>query len=148
MAKLRGGEKLAIALSEIAQKLDKGGTLRVGFLEGGTDSEGTSIPMKAALLDFGVPSRGIPPRPFFRNMIAAKSDSWPEGIAGLLKANNYDAALALDLTGEEIEGQLRESIQETNSPPLKQSTIDRKGFDKPLIEHGDMFNAVAHEVKS
>jgi hypothetical protein len=147
MATWRGGERLAIALSEIAQNLSKAETVRVGFLEGATDSEGTSIPMKAAILDGGAPSRGIPPRPFFRNMIAEKSGEWPEAIAGLLKANDFDAAKALDLTGEAIADQLRQSIHDTNSPPLKQSTIDRKGFDKPLVEHGDMFNAVAHEIK-
>src|ERR1700730_16743317 len=100
MATWRGGERLAIALIEIAQNLSKAETVRVGFLEGATDSEGTSIPMKAGILGAGAPSRAIPPRPFFRNMIAEKSGEWPEAIAGLLKANDFDAAKVLDLTGE------------------------------------------------
>lgn len=148
MATIRGGDKLSAALSAIAQGLSKAETLRVGFLEGGTDQEGTSIPMKAAILDGGAPSRGIPPRPFFRNMVAEKSPEWPEAIAGLLKANDYDAAKALDITGQAIEGQLRQSIIDTNTPPLAPATIAAKGFDKPLIEHSDMINAVAHEVNS
>lgn len=146
MASFRGGQKLAIALSEIAQNLQKAETLRVGFLEGATAPNGNSIPLRAALNEFGTGK--IPPRPFFRNMIAEKSDEWPEAIAGLLKANDYDAQKALDLTGEGIKGQLQQSIRDTYTPPLAASTIKRKGFDKPLIEHGDMINAVDFEVKS
>lgn len=146
MAAFRGGEKLAIALAEMAINLSKPGTLRVGFLEGATAPNGDSIPLRAALNEFGTGT--IPPRPFFRNMIAAKSDEWPEAIGGLLKSNDYDATKALALTGEDIRGQLIQSIKDTNSPPLAASTVERKGFDKPLIEHGDMIRAVDYEVKS
>jgi hypothetical protein len=146
MATFRGGEKLAAALAEIATNLQKAETLRVGFLEGATAPNGDSIPLRAALNEFGTSK--IPPRPFFRNMIAEKSGDWPDAIAGLLKANDYDAARALELTGEGIKGQLQQSIKDTNSPPLAASTVKRKGFDKPLIEHGDMINAVDFEVKS
>ncbi|CAN7374804.1 hypothetical protein LJR220_003340 [Bradyrhizobium sp. LjRoot220] len=146
MAAFRGGEKLAIALAEMAANLSRPGTLRVGFLEGATAPNGDSIPLRAALNEFGTGT--IPPRPFFRNMVAEKSDEWPEGIAEALKANDYDATAALSLAGEGIKGQLQQSIKDTNSPPLAASTVKRKGFDKPLIEHGDMLNAVDYEVKS
>lgn len=146
MASFRGGERLAIALSEIAQNLQKAETLRVGFLEGATAPNGDSIPLRAAMNEFG--SEHVPPRPFFRSMIAAKQDEWAPAIAELLKDNDYDAQKALDLTGEAIAGQLQQSILDTNSPPLAESTIKRKGWEKPLIESGDMINAVKHEVKS
>ncbi|WP_229183990.1 hypothetical protein [Bradyrhizobium oropedii] len=147
MAKLRGGERLAIALAEIATNLSKPATLRVGFLEGATGPDGDPIAMRAAINEFGAPAAGIPPRPFFRNMIAAKSGEWPDAIAGLLKDHNYDAALTLNLAGEAIASQLQQSIKDTNSPALAPSTIERKGFAKPLIETGDMLRAVDHEVK-
>lgn len=146
MATLRGGEKLAAALADIAKQVSKAAVVRVGFLEGATAPNGDSIPLRAALNEFGTSK--MPPRPFFRNMIAAKQGEWPSAVAGLLKANDYDAAKTLDITGEAIASQLQESIQQLTSPPLAQSTIDKKGFDKPLIEHGDMINAVSHEVKS
>lgn len=146
MASIKGGDRLARALTEMAVNLSKPGTLRVGFLEGATAPNGDSIPLRAALDEFGTSK--APPRPFFRNMVAAKSDSWPEGIATALKAHDYDATKALALAGEGIKGQLQQSIKDTNSPPLAASTVKRKGFDKPLIEHGDMIRAVDYEIKS
>jgi hypothetical protein len=146
MGAIRGGDKLAAALNDIARKLSKAETLRVGFLEGATAPNGDSIPLRAALNEYG--HGAVPPRPFFRNMVAAKSDEWPETIAAALKANDYDAQKALALAGEGIKGQLEQSIVDLTSPPLAASTIARKGFDKPLIEHGDMLRAVDYEIKS
>lgn len=146
MASIRGGDKLAAALNDIARNLSKAETLRVGFLQGSTAPNGDSIPLRAALNEYG--HGAVPPRPFFRNMVAAKSDEWPDAIASALKANDYDAAKALELVGGGIAGQLQQSIIDLTSPPLAQSTIDRKGSAKPLIEHGDMLDAVDYEVKS
>jgi hypothetical protein len=144
MASIKGGHKLRQALAALAAKLDQPGTLRVGFLEGATAPNGDSIPLRAAMNEFG--HGNVPPRPFFRNMIAAKSGEWPDGIAHQLKATNYDAKLTLERAGEAIKGQLQESILDLWAPPLSPKTIAKKGFDKPLIEHGDMINAAAWEV--
>ena len=76
MASISGGNKLEAALKAISAKINRPGTLRVGFLEGATYPDGTSIPMVAAVNEFGAPSRGIPPRPFFRTMVADKSSTW------------------------------------------------------------------------
>lgn len=146
MAVIRGGDKLAAALTAIARNLSKAETLRVGFLEGSTATNGGSIPLRAAMNEFGTAK--APPRPFMRNMIAAKSDEWPDAIASALKANDHDAQKALELAGEGIKGQMQQSIVDLVSPPLAASTIARKGFDKPLIEHGDMLRAVDYEIKS
>jgi hypothetical protein len=146
MASIRGGDRLAMALSKIAQGLSNGGMLRVGFLEGATGPDGDPIALRAAMNEFG--TRHIPARPFFRNMVEEKSPEWPEGIATQLKANDFDAGRALEVTGHAIKSQIQQSIKDTNSPPLAPSTVKRKGFDKPLIETGDMINAVDFEVKS
>jgi hypothetical protein len=146
MSTINGGDRLKAALDHIARRLDKGGTLRVGFLEGATAPNGQSLPLRAALNEFGHGT--APPRSFFRNMIAEKADEWPPAIAGLLKSTDYDVDRTLKLTGEAIKGQLQKSILDLWEPPLAPSTIARKGFDKPLIEHGDMINAAAFEVKT
>ena len=148
MATLRGGDKFDRKLRELAAKLRNPATLRVGFLERATYPDGTPVAMIAAIQDFGAPRAGIPPRPFFRNMIAAKKGEWPAAIAQLLKENDYDAVVALNITGEAIAGQLRQSIVDTNAPPLKPATVRRKGFDKPLVETGHMLNSISHEVKT
>jgi len=103
--------------------------------------------MVAAVQNFGAPRAGIPPRPFFSNMIAEKSPEWGPALGALLIDNEFDAFRALQLAGEGISGQLVQSIQDTNSPPLAQSTIDAKGFSKTLIDTGQLWQSVAYEVK-
>lgn len=146
MATIKGGEKLAAALAKIARSVDHPATVRVGFLEKAKYPDGKPVAMIAAINEFGAPSRGQPPRPFFRNAIAKHKGEWPGAIAGLLRANDYDVAKALDLTGYAIAGQIRQSIIDLTDPSLAPSTVRKKGFDKPLIETGTMLNSIDHEV--
>lgn len=144
MATISGGKKLEIELARMAANLAGGKTLRVGFLENATYPDGTPVAMIAAIQDLG--SGDIPPRPFFRNMIAAKSGEWPKALGDLLKDNDYDSAKALEEMGHGIKGQLQQSIRDTNSPPLAASTIARKGHAKPLIDTTLMISRVDFEV--
>ncbi len=147
MATIKGGRKLELALARIAAQVRGGGGVRVGFLEGATYPDGKPVAMIAAIQNFGAPRAGIPPRPFFSNMIAAKAASWGPAIAKLLKDNNYNVARVFQLTGEGIKGQLQQSIIDTNAPPLSPYTIRRKGFAKPLIFTSHMINSVDFEVR-
>lgn len=147
MVTVKGGFALERRLGEIAAKLGDSPTLSVGFLEGATYPDGTSVPMVAATQEFGAPARNIPPRPFFRNMIADKSPGWADSLAATLKATNYDPTAALNLMGEGIKGQLQQSILDLTSPPLSPRTIARKGFDKPLIDTSVMINSVDYVVE-
>lgn len=162
MATIRGGKKFEEKLHELASKLGQSRTLRVGFLSGGTYPSGVSVPMVAAIQNFGAPSRGIPPRPFFSNMVVKRSPSWPKGIATQLKANGNDVDSALAVTGDVIRYQLQAEIRETNSPPLAESTLRRRGYTggpynpkdsstfgaKPLIDSGNMLNSIDKEIVS
>jgi hypothetical protein len=143
---LKGGEKVAAYLKTVADKVSRPATLRVGFLSGATYPDGTPVAMIAAIDEFGAPSRGQPSRPFFRDMIAAKGPEWPEAIANLLKANNYDLHATLQQAGEAIAGQLRQSITNFNGAALAPSTIKKKGFDKQLVDTVQMLNSVDYEV--
>ncbi len=146
MATFTGGEALRAKLEEIARKLKRGGTVSVGFLEGATYPDGTSVPLVAAINEWGAPSRGQPPRPFFRRMIAAKQGEWPAAVEAQLKATNYDVSRTLARVGEGIRGQLQQSIVDLVDPPLAPSTIAAKGFDKPLISTSTMVNSVDYEI--
>lgn len=146
MAKIKGGDKLEKVLAQIAAKLSGGERLKVGFLEGATYPDGTPVGMIAAIQDYGAPRAGIPSRPFFRNMIAAKSEEWPAIMTELLKANDYNVKITLTLMGEGIAGQLQQSILDTNTPPLKESTIKAKGFAKPLTDTNHMHDSVKFQV--
>lgn len=147
MAVISGGDKLQKYLMELAIKLQKPATLNVGFLEGATYPDGTPVAEVASFNEYGVPSKNQPPRPYFRGMISKKSGNWGKNVGTLLKANHYDAPRALALMGEEISGQLRESIQELSDPALASSTVKAKGFDKPLIDTSHMMNSVDFKVE-
>lgn len=146
MAVLNNTGKLESFLESLAGRLKRGDVVRVGFLEGSTYPDGTPTAMVAAVQNFGAPKMGIPPRPFFSNMVTTASPQWGDELAKVLKAAQYDGALALARMGERIAGQLRESINQTNAPALSPVTIARKGFAKPLIDTGHMWNSVAYEV--
>jgi hypothetical protein len=147
MAAIRGGTKAGPKLAEMAKRLTSAKTVRIGFLENATYPNGLPVALVAAINEFGAPSRGQPPRPFFRNLLAAKQNEWPKAIAALLKANDGDAHRTLMQTGEAIAGQLRQSIIDLVDPPLAPSTVQRKGFDKPLIDRGIMLASVDFQVK-
>lgn len=144
MATISGGARLERALASIARRLDRRVTLRVGFLENARYPDGTPVAMIAAIHNYGAPRAGIPPRPFFSNMIRDHQGEWPGAIAGLLRT--MDPADALDVAGQAIAGQLRQSIIDTNDPPLAPSTVARKGFAKPLIDTSHMINSIDHEI--
>lgn len=184
---LSGGARLQAHLDRILERVKSAKEVRVGFLEGATYPDGTSVPMVAAVQEFGgsmeIPAREqnlnfklsksgevgnrfvkadkagftqtvtipahtvtIPPRPFFRTMLDAKSGQWGKQVASALKASDYDAQATLGRMGELIKGQLQGSIRELTSPPDAPSTVKRKGFDKPLIDTGVMLNGVNYEV--
>lgn len=149
MAQIHGGTKLANALAEISHNLEKVGTLKVGFLSGAKYPNGVPVALIAAVQNYGAPRAGIPPRPFFSNMVASKSSEWPAAIAGLLKANNYDTAKVMALTGEAIKGQLQKSIIDTNSPPLSPVTLmlrKMRGENPDLVVTGRTVGEAARRV--
>lgn len=147
MATVKGGDKLKKKLDALVAGLASGNnTVKVGFLSKATYPDGKPVAMIAAIQDFGAPSRGIPPRPFFRNMIRDNSNAWPGIMANLLVTTSYDTDKTLNLMGEGIKGQLQQSIRDTNTPPLSPKTVQRKGFSKPLIDTGNMINSVDWEV--
>ena len=147
MVAIKGGSALEKRLNELAAKVTKPANLSVGFLQNSTYPDGTSVPMVAAIQEFGAPARKIPPRPFFRNMIADKSPGWGDAIANLLKANDYDATRTMQQTGVGIKGQLQQSIVDTNAPALSPATVARKGSEKPLVDTGHMLNSVDFKVE-
>jgi hypothetical protein len=178
MAKVKGGDKAAVKIAELGKKLSDANKVRVGFLENAKYADGTPVAMVAAIQEYGAPRARIPPRPFFRNMIADKKGEWPKAFANLLKANDYDARLTLEQGGAAIAGQLRQSIIDLLAPPLSPVTLMlRKMFGnhpeairgrdvaearrrvaagestagvstKPLVWTGHLLASVDYEVKS
>lgn len=131
-----GGNKLEAHLAGIAKKLADGKILRVGFLETETYPDGTNVAQVAYWNEYGTSK--MPPRPFFRSMIADKSPGWGVALGKSLKATDYDVIKSLRLVGTGIAGQLTQSVVDFKTPGNAPSTIARKGFDKPLVDTGQM----------
>ena len=119
---LSGSDDIMKALEDIARKMDAG-AVEVGFMEGATYADGTPVAAVAFWNEFGVPSNNTPPRPFFRNMIAKESPTWPGKMAKLADATDFDGKKVLKLMGEDIKGALEESIVEFSEPGNADSTI-------------------------
>lgn len=146
---LKGGDKLTRRLAEISKMVSKPGTLRVGFLEGATYPNGTPVAMVAAIQEFGAPRAGIPPRPYFRSMIKKESPAWGDKLAAVLKSRDYNVLEALELMGQGIEGQLRESIIDTDTPPLSKITLmlrKMRSEDQSLVVTGRTVGEAARRV--
>ncbi|HDC2634993.1 TPA: hypothetical protein O7120_004792 [Salmonella enterica] len=137
-------DKVMDELNKIASGLS-GLQLKAGFLEGATYPDGTPVPMVAATNEFGNPANNQPPRPYFRNAIAAHEGEWQEAMTTLI-GNGGDTRDALSLLGEIIVDDIKESIRTLDAPPLSPVTIARKGFDQPLIDTSNMLNSVSYEV--
>lgn len=145
-SEMKGGSALARHLREIARRLGDGVSLRVGFLEDAKYPDGTPVAQVAMWSEYGTSTS--PPRPFIRNMVVSKSPRWGHALGRIVRDNDYDAVRSLSLMGEGIKGQLQQSIQDFTDPPLAQSTIDRKGFSKPLIDTSVMWRSVDFQVTS
>jgi len=189
MAGVTGGTNLEAKLREIAEKVGKANTVRIGFLENATYPDGTPVALVAATNEYGgtvtVPAHdvtvnrkvkkdgefandgrfvkeadsnfqtthhvdeytvAIPARPYFRNMIQNHKGEWGPALGKIVKAADYDSAVALGRLGEMVRDQLRDSIREFSDPPNAKSTVRKKGFDKPLVDSSHMLNTADYEV--
>jgi len=147
--KISGGAKLEAALKDLSKKISSASKLRVGFMEGATYDDGTSVAMVAAIQNYGAPGRKIPPRPFFTTSIEQNSGDWPNTLKRALKDTDYDAKAALGVLGEEIVGQIKQAIIETNAPPLSPVTVMLRGMrhhDSSLVVSGATVGEAAQRV--
>lgn len=145
---MRGGSKFRSALRNAVSKA-AGGTVRVGILETQTyptkDGKGdVSVAQVAYWNEYGTAT--IPARPFFRNTIAEKQDEWADNAASILQHADGDVGKALALIGEGVKGDIVETIQNFSEPENAPSTVKKKGFNKPLIDTGDLWRAIQSEV--
>jgi hypothetical protein len=92
--------------------------------------------------------RQIPPRPFFRTMIAKNKEHYAPDLAKALVANDFNADKALNMMGALIGAELQTTIEGWTSPGNAPRTIARKkGLDDPLVESHQMIETVNHWVK-
>jgi hypothetical protein len=158
---IKGGEKMNAFLDNLLKRVagdGKGPVTRVGFIDGATYPDGTSVAQVAAWNEYGNPGQNRPPRPFFRNMISANAPGWGVLAKKCLAASNLDGKKALDMMGEVMAGQLQQSIRDFTNPALAKSTIlaraagakhgeiENASIGKPLIATAHMIGSVSHDV--
>lgn len=144
---LSGSDEIMRALEKIAAEMG-GGEVSAGFMEGSNYPDGTPVAAVAFWNEMGDPANNRPARPFFRQMIEKESPTWVSKFSNAAQATGLNAKQALGMMGEDIRGALEQSITDFTSPGLAQSTIDAKGFEKPLIDTGHMKNSISYEVKT
>lgn len=124
MATVSGGERVQRALAELSRKLNNGRkvAVKVGWLEGETYPDGTSVAMVAAIQNFGAPARGIPPRPTLSALVKQAS-TWPDKLWAVLQAVDLDVDKAMDLMGQGLVSDLQQVIRDVEAPPLSKVTL-------------------------
>jgi len=149
-----GGDKLQDRLNKLAKKLGQSASVEVGWAEGATypatgGGDPVSVASVADIQEFGAPRASIPPRPFFRPMIAKESSTWGAKLNAALGLNNCDAHKALKLVGDDIAGALVQSIADVNSPALSPVTLmlrKMRQLDPDLVVTGKTVGEAAAKV--
>lgn len=139
-------------LNNVASQLESK-QVKVGFIDGSTYPDGTSVAMVAASNEYGRPENNQPPRPFFRNAISEHSDDWSDTVARGINAG-LPVEQVLEAVGAQIQGDVQESISKLIEPPLSPTTLHirrtrkerRTDSTKPLVDSKVMIGDVNYEV--
>ncbi|AOA58326.1 hypothetical protein [Acinetobacter larvae] len=131
---------LAAALAKYAKPSV---SMRVGVLEEATYPDGLPVAQVAFWNEYG--TKRAPPRPFFRTLVHAQKDNWIKSIGNLVQQTG-DPRRSMLLVGEQIKGQLVESVLSWSDPPNAPYTIAKKGFDAPLRDSGQLSRSFSVEV--
>ena len=144
---MKVNKKTGIDIEKMAKNLANM-KVQVGFLSSAKYEDGKSVAQVAMSNEYGVPQKRQPPRPFMRNALK-KAKEWKKTFDFMIKKDfvlGGDFKTSFDTLGMVVKGDIQTSIKELTSPALAQSTIDNKGFSKPLIHDGYMLDSVNYEV--
>ncbi|BBU96709.1 hypothetical protein [Providencia rettgeri] len=145
--------QLKAVYDELAKK-----QLKVGFFEHSKYPDGTPIAYIAAIQELGYPAGGIPPRSFFRPTMSDKKAEYGQLIFRVAKAaaaGNISVTDGLTQVGAKAAGDVKLAIKAVTTPALDDSTVKArvrrhskgKSTDKPLVDTGQMLQAVSFTVE-
>ena len=106
---------------------------KVGYFPSAKYTDGNSIAYVASIQEYGVPSKSIPPRPFFRPTADRRMGAWKQVFAYKVKEfmqGRGFAKDAFDTIGLMAAGEIRQAISEVNDPPLSPITILARKYKK------------------
>ena len=145
-------DKIKAALERVPEQF---GDLvaQVGFPKGHAYPDGTSVAYVATIHEFGAPEQGIPARPFVQPAVRANKDDWVALMAIGIKQvqdGKESAFDALERVGLQAAGDVKTSLANVWSPPVKEATMRNrkvaKGNPKPLDDTGQMMATINHSV--
>ena len=144
--RIRGGRKLDAFLRNARHgKSVKG--VDVGYFSTAKYPNGIPVAAVAAWMDMGVPSRGIPERPFFRNAIDAAKGELVDVVAESVDpATLRITRKVAGKVGASMVGFIQKSITTLRSPANKPSTVKRKGSSNPLLDSATMRNSTTWRI--
>lgn len=99
----------------------------------------------AAVHEFGTIDGHIPERSFLRSTIDENAEKYHDFAKALhLKVieGKITTTDALGLFGARVVADVKRKLQAGIDPPLADSTVDRKGSSKPLIDTGALINSI------
>tara|TARA_R110000868_G_scaffold124084_6_gene328263 strand:+ start:1002 stop:1442 length:441 start_codon:yes stop_codon:yes gene_type:complete len=144
---MKVNKKTTLDIKNMAKKLDKM-KVEAGFFSSAVYEDGTSVAEVAMINNYGVPQRGQPPRRFMDDALK-KASEWKKTFDFMVQkdfSRGGDFKTSFDTLGSVVQGDIRMAIKEFTSPALAQSTIDRKGFPKPLENTGYMRDSANYKV--
>ena len=172
--KQRGGDKLNRLFREAMKGGVK--NVKVGFFSEARYEDGTPVAAVAAWNEFGtkphtiaakpgkalaftgsggetvflrqVNHPGIPERPFFRSALEEAKPKVIQTLKAEIDPKKMTVGPQLaGRIGDEVAGEVQESITRWSTPPNAPSTTRKKGSSNPLIDTGVMRGSVTWEVE-
>lgn len=160
------GKKLEFILKNLDGKVTK-----VGWFEKSKYENGIQVAAVAAIQEFGLLSRNIPPRPFMRPTIINKKQEWKKiaelGAKSVINGNKNISDI-MEALGLKAASDIRKTISSIWSPALAEKTILARlsrssklskikgrlteksigNITKPLIDTGVMFATLTNMVEN
>lgn len=136
-------------IKELMKDIDGMG-VRVGWFDTAKYPDGTPVGYVAAIQEFGVAAKNIPPRSYMRPTIRAKGNEWNSKMRQLLKRSK-NANMVLEAMGAVVAGDFREAIVNINEPVLAPATLAARrrrgnGSTKPLSDTRVLMQTLTHQV--
>lgn len=114
------------------------------------ESTNGDLLMRGAVHNFGSPSQGIPARPWLKEGAQEGTEKYKNFAASNVSKvalGNMTPESYHSLLGEIAKAEVQKYIRNGDFAPLAPATIAAKGSSKPLIDTGQMRNAITYEVK-
>lgn len=128
---------------------------RVGVLadKGGDaphDGSDLTLVELAAVHEFGAPAANIPERSFIRSTFVVRADELRQVCAAITRAivsRGMDVRRGVGMLGAWGAAAVKGTITQSDiPPPLKPATIAAKDSSKPLVDTGQLLNAITWEI--